>query len=85
MSSIEFLNKFMQVVELNLMMNEEAGTHIDIDKILEMIRWMEENYNGEMVDWGGISEILGILFEANEWIAHLKQLPKDCFWLLQIT
>jgi hypothetical protein len=72
MSSIEFLNKFMQVIELNLMMNEGAGTDIDVDKILEMIRWMEENYNGEIIDWGGISEILGILFEPNEWILHLK-------------
>lgn len=66
-------------------MNEEAGADIDVDKILEMIRWIEENYKGEIVDWGGISEILGLLFEPNEWTLHLKQLPNDCFWFLQVT
>jgi hypothetical protein len=72
MNNIELLSKFLQVVELNLVRNEDSMTDIDSDKILGMIRWMEENYNGEIVDWGCIVEILALLFEPNEWINYLK-------------
>jgi hypothetical protein len=71
-------------VELNLMMNEGAAEQVNTDKLLKMIRWMEDNYNGEIVDWGVIIEILAILFEPNEWMNNIKSLPNDCFWLMQI-
>lgn len=66
------------------MMNENSVDELNINKLLEMIRWMEENYNGEIIDWGVIIEILGIIFEEGEWLKRIKSLPKDCFWLLQI-
>lgn len=53
--------------------------------MLQLIRWMEENYNGEIVDWGGIVEILAILFEEGEWLKHIALLPKDSFWMLQVS
>jgi hypothetical protein len=84
LSSIELVSKFLQVVELNLMMNEGAAEQVNTDKLLKMIRWMEDNYNGEIVDWGVIIEILAILFEPNEWMNNIKSLPNDCFWLMQI-
>jgi hypothetical protein len=40
LNSVELLSKFLQVVELNLLMNENAVTGVNIDKILEMIRWL---------------------------------------------
>ncbi len=66
------------------MMHEDAVEKIDSNKILEMIRALEEKYDGEIVDWGVVVEILSIIFEPGEWKKHVKELPKDCFWLLQI-
>jgi hypothetical protein len=65
-------------------MHEDAVEKIDSNKILEMIRALEENYDGEIVDWGVVVEILSILFEPGEWVKHLKKLSKDCFWPLQM-
>lgn len=73
------------MVELNLVMNAEAADGVDVEKVLQLIRWMEENYNGEVVDWGGIVEILAILFEEGEWLKHTALLPKDSFWMLQVA
>ncbi len=65
-------------------MHEDAVDKIDSNKILQMIRALEENYDGEIVDWGVVVQILSILFEPGEWVKHVKKIPKDCFWLLQI-
>lgn len=32
----------------------------DHDRIFEIIAWIENNYKGELIDWGSISQIVMI-------------------------
>lgn len=47
------------------MMNEAAVDDIDLDRILEMIEWIERHYDGEIIDWGSIGQLLIMLCEEN--------------------
>lgn len=76
LNDVHLVCKMLQTVELHLVMSEEAADTIDSKRILEMIAWLEDNYRGEIIDWGSISQILQMLFDENEWKRHLKALEK---------
>jgi len=84
LNDVTLVAKMLTVVELNLMMNDEAIDSVNLNRILEMIQWIEDHYDGEIIDWGSIGQLLNILCEKDEWKNHLKSVPKKCFWLLSI-
>ena len=55
------MTKVLQVVELYLMMFEDEVDNVDLKRILEIICWVEDNYRGEIIDWGSISQLLVLL------------------------
>jgi hypothetical protein len=72
LNDVTIVAKMLTVLELNLMMNEDAADSMDISRILEMIQWIEDHYQGEIIDWGSIRQLLIILCEKDEWKNHLK-------------
>lgn len=72
LNDVILVAKMLTVIELNLMMNEDAIDSMDIDRILEMIQWIEDHYQGEIIDWGSIRQLLIVLCEKDEWKNHLK-------------
>ena len=66
------------------MMFEDEVDNVDLKRILEIICWVEDNYKGEIIDWGSISQLLVLLCAEDQWKRHLKNLDKYCFWLLSI-
>jgi len=54
----------------------------DKNRIFEIIEWIENNYHGEMIDWGSISQIIMIFEGEDAWMNHLSEVPAKCFWLL---
>ena len=51
------------MIELYLVKFPDAGNTINLNRILEMIQFMEDNYQGEIIDWGSISQLLLMLTE----------------------
>ena len=43
------------------MMFEDEVDNVDLKRILEIICWVEDNYKGEIIDWGSISQLLVLL------------------------
>ena len=84
LGDIRLLAKLLQILELHLMMNDELIDSIDAGRVVEIIQWIQDNYKGEMVQWGSISQLLIILHNDDEWKVHLKELHSKAFWLLNI-
>ena len=72
LGDIRLLAKLLQILELHLMMNDELIDSIDAGRVVEIIQWIQDNYKGEMVQWGSISQLLIILHNDDEWKVHLK-------------
>lgn len=45
-TDVRTLAKLLHILELNLTMNEELIELINAARVLEIIRWIEEHYNG---------------------------------------
>lgn len=84
LGDVRILAQLLQILELCLTINDELVETIDVKRVLEIIEWIEENYNGELIEWSSISQLLMILTEEDEWKNHLKEIPSKCFWLLNI-
>lgn len=78
------LAKLLHILELNLTMNEELIELINAARVLEIIRWIEEHYNGELVEWSSIGQLIIMLHPEGEWRQHLSETPEKSFWLLGI-
>ena len=61
LSNVKFLARFLQILELCITINEDLIESIDVGRVLEIISWIEENYRGELIDWGSIGQLLVIL------------------------
>ena len=45
------------------MMFDDLVEKIDLKRVIEIISWTEDNYKGEIIDWGSISQLLLMLCE----------------------
>lgn len=66
------------------MINDDLIPTIDSNRVIEIIKWIEDNYNGELIEWGSIGQLIIILREEEEWKIHLSEIPDKCFWVLGI-
>ena len=65
LSDVRFLARLLQILELCLTINEDLIESIEVGRVLEIISWIEDNYKGELIDWGSISQLLAILTDGN--------------------
>lgn len=67
LNDVKLLIKLLEVVELSLMMNPDLIESIDLNRIIEIVNWIEDNYNGELIDWPIIKQLYIILQEETAW------------------
>ena len=44
---------------------------INPNKLLELIKWLEDNHGICIIDWVAISQILTFMYEDDEWEKHI--------------
>ena len=70
------------MVEICLMMGHYKVEDFDKNRIFQIIEWIENNYLGQLIDWGSISQIIMIFEGEDAWMTHLSEVPSKCYWLL---
>ena len=70
LGDVKLLAKLLQILELCLTINEDLIASVDVARVLEIIQWIEDNYLGEVIEWGSISQLLIILTDEGEWKLH---------------
>lgn len=63
MNNIHVLAKLLKLIEVCLMMGHYQVEDFDKERIFEIISWIENNYKGELIDWGSISQVI-MIFEG---------------------
>ena len=49
LNDVELLSQLLEILELNITMNEDLIDTIHVDRVMEIIKWVEDNYKGEMI------------------------------------
>ena len=83
-TDVRLLAKLLSILELNLTMNEELVETINRQKVMEMNEWIEQHYNGEMIEWSCIGQLMIMLNDDEVWKKKLGEIPEKCYWLLAI-
>lgn len=60
LTNIPILVKLLKLIEISLMMGHYQIDDFDKNRIFDIISKIEENYHGEMIDWGSISQVIMI-------------------------
>ena len=63
LSTIAILTKLLKLIEICLMMGHYQVEDFDKNRIFQIIEWIENNYQGELIDWGSIGQII-MVFEG---------------------
>ena len=61
------LNNLFRILELYLAINPDRVDEINPNKLIELIKWLEDNHGICIVDWVAISQILTFMYEDDEW------------------
>lgn len=65
-------------------MNEQSVKQIDVQRLFKMILWLEDNNQGQIVDWGCVTQILMMIVKEEDLRRRIKDIDKECFWILGI-